>query len=260
MVELAIIFLGELKLANPFLTIDHLLNTGDVDFKKQMKISTMLYFFQEIAVKHATLMGVGFDEMQSKGMFWVLAKIKIKIHAFPNLDDKIIIKSWPKPSRFAMYTRDYQILDKSGNILIAASSVWCILNTSDHSLYKGESPIPPMEYLTENAIADRLKHISLAEEFQNAETLLFKKTIRYSDVDYNMHFNNTRFGEIVMDCFSLDFLSENTIDTVQINFNNEGKIGDELFTYFTCNDKTFTILSKNRTQNNDTLEAEVVFK
>ena len=57
-------------------------------------------------------------------------------------------------------------------------------------------------------------------------TLLGKRDIRYSDIDYNMHMNNTRYPDMLCDFMPMDKIQ--SISEMTLEFLHESALGDTL--------------------------------
>ncbi len=54
------------------------------------------------------------------------------------------------------------------------------------------------------------------------------KVFKYSDLDLNQHVNNTKYVEMILDCFLKDFHSSHVIKNITVSFQAESFFGDEV--------------------------------
>ena len=97
------------------------LRESDFDEFDNLKPSAFLDFFQSVASTHATLKGMGFDDMIKKNIAWVLTKVKLDAYKRVKAKDTIIVETIPRPKGLIDYTRDYYIYDEEnagGNELL----------------------------------------------------------------------------------------------------------------------------------------------
>ena len=80
-----------------------------------------------------------------------------------------------------------------------------------------------------------------------------------SDLDENLHLNNTVYGDIMLD-FLPENLAEYSVSTVQINFRGEARLGDELEVSVFCDDNTVYYYSKNLTKEHECFEGKMILK
>jgi len=55
-----------------------------------------------------------------------------------------------------------------------------------------------------------------------------RKTVRYADIDFNLHANNAKYIEWAMDCLETDLVTSHRVKRFQINFNAEARLSDTL--------------------------------
>ena len=64
------------------------------DVNDKITIKSILNIFQDAASYHASKIGVGYEEMLEKNLYWVLSRIKFDILKQPKIDEEVIIKTW----------------------------------------------------------------------------------------------------------------------------------------------------------------------
>ena len=62
----------------------------------------------------------------------------------------------------------------------------------------------------------------------STDTEVFTKTILYNEIDVNLHVNNTRYLDWVMDCFDSDFYQSHQLSNFTLEFLGEMHWGDEV--------------------------------
>ena len=102
------------------------LGTSDVDAFLELKISSMFVMFQDVATEHAEMLGVGKSQTIDKGQFWVISRYAVNIIKMPRYLDTVVVKTYPGDDLRFIFPRYFQIEDEKGNILVRASSTWCV--------------------------------------------------------------------------------------------------------------------------------------
>lgn len=74
---------------------------------------------------------------------------------------------------------------------------------------------------------------------------VYERVIRSGDIDENLHTNNCVYTRIVMDCFDVDFLLQNTVKTFEIHFINETREGDILKLYCKKTDDSYYVEARS---------------
>ncbi|WAA10793.1 acyl-[acyl-carrier-protein] thioesterase [Fervidibacillus albus] len=198
----------------------------DVDFKKQLKLSSLFSYFQEAANEAADVLGYGIDRLQSEfHVGWVLVRMRVEIIDMPIWNETITIETWPlEPNRMEFH-RDYLVFDSSGNIRIRAISDWVIIDMDNRRLKRSEHiGLVYPEIIKERAIDKRLRKLN---DFGNVEQS-YKKVIGYSDIDINGHLNNSNYIDYIMDCFPVEDHQKYITKAIEVHFLRELLPGETL--------------------------------
>lgn len=60
------------------------LNDMDVDCFGNLKLSTLLYYAQEVAGCHSRLLGADYDTLFSRRLFWAVTRHRVQITRLPS--------------------------------------------------------------------------------------------------------------------------------------------------------------------------------
>lgn len=194
------------------------IESSDVDFNKKLKLSSIFSYFQEIASLHADNLGVGIEAIEKIGVGWALIKIKVDLIRYPVWNEEILIETWyPEPKKFE-FIRDFSIIDSNGNIIVNAITSWIIFDIKTRELRKSDSIANgfPLN-AKERAINYKFGKI---KDFGKIEFNI-KKIIRYSDIDFNGHLNNSKYVDFIMDCLSIEDHKKYRVKTIEVNYINE---------------------------------------
>ena len=73
--------------------------TCHCDMYGAWRSSSILETMQEISGAHCQTMGIGRDELERHGITWVLSRMKVILTRIPVIGEKLIIGTYPIPSR-----------------------------------------------------------------------------------------------------------------------------------------------------------------
>jgi acyl-ACP thioesterase len=211
---------------SPVYSATYRLHTNYVDGQKKMSLPGLFIFLQEIAWAHATQRGFGYDHLKAQGQFWVLAKVKVRLYDYPQWNDELHIDTWSKAPELLTAYRDYEGYDAAHRHLFSATSAWHILSEGANrpqrvDALKASFLIPEGKH----ALAEKLTKIP-APEITPANEL---KKVLWSDIDVNMHVNNSRYVQWVMDSFPVDFLLTHQVTEIEVNFLQQAVCGDQYY-------------------------------
>ncbi len=200
----------------------------EVDCSGRLKLQSLFNYFQEVAGNHATHLGTGYEELQKKGLFWVLSRIKIHITKMPRWHEVVSLATWPKGVDRLFALRDFRMTDDQLNALLTATTAWLLLDTERNRPQK-ISVLPVRILLNggEHAIHESLEKLKPARDL----TLRYEKKILLSDLDVNNHVNNAEYMRWIVDCFDAGQIGTKSIGSIQVNYLEEALLGDTIALY-----------------------------
>ena len=201
---------------------------NDTDFNRMLKPSAVMGYFQDIASEHADMLGIGYDDLLSQGLSWVMIRMSFEIFKNPRIGDILTISTFPEKPKSSDVNRGYYISGGDGDIIAAGSSKWCVIDMNTYKIQRctplfekfGEDVYMPSQPL-ENANC-KVEKLSGAKD---AKPLTF--TVQVTDLDQNRHMNNARYGDAILNACGMETLKSNHISRVDINFMSQLFIGDE---------------------------------
>ncbi len=198
---------------------DYKVEINHVDFNGDLKLSSLFTYFQNIAGLHSENLGMGRKTLSEQyGVIWVLVRMRVDIIKYPRWKDTITIETWPqKPDRIG-FDRDFLVKDNEGNILIKGVSTWVVIDFETRKLMKSKSIYTGYPTIIEKRAIDcKLGNLKSKGKLE----MVYKRTVRYSDIDINKHLNNAKYMDFIMDSFSLEEHKDFDIKSIEISYSNE---------------------------------------
>ena len=78
------------------LTTRYTLRTSDVDIRKNYKAFAFMSMAQEMANRHASRIGFGYDDLIRDNISWVVSRMRVKYLEAPKWEDEIQFSTWHK--------------------------------------------------------------------------------------------------------------------------------------------------------------------
>ncbi|MCL2097138.1 MAG: thioesterase [Bacteroidales bacterium] len=202
------------------------IRTDYVDWEKKLSIPGLFLFLQEIAWKHANIWSFGYEQLKEKEQFWVLAKLKVQIDRYLQWNDELHLQTWSKEPELLTAYRDFIGYDQHGALMFKATSAWHVLSMATGRPQRVDElkqgiPIP------ENLHAIERKPEKLPTPA--SEVIGEPLKVVLSDIDINLHVNNTRYIQWVLDSFPHDFALSHKIMEIEVNFLQQAKLGDNYY-------------------------------
>lgn len=194
-----------------------------VDCFGRIKPSAILFLAQETAGHHCVELGLSWEQLAEKGLFWAVVRHRVQITRLPCRGETVIAETWPMPTTRTAYPRALVIRDKDGNELLRLISLWVLMDLNTRAMIlPGKSGVEVTgtlrgtELSTPRAIATRTMEQSM------------ERTVLFSDVDRNGHMNNTRYLDWVCDLLPSAFHRDHPLKAATICYMTEALEGQQL--------------------------------
>ena len=94
----------------------------EADRNGRLKLLSWFDFLQEAAANHAARLGVGLNALTERGQLWVLSRLKLEIRRSPQIGEELTVETYPSGVNRLFFTREFQVFDKSGEVIARISS------------------------------------------------------------------------------------------------------------------------------------------
>lgn len=210
--------------------IDYKVKYSEVDSNYLMRLDHIVTHFQDITGLHSNEMEIdGKTLLEKSNAFWVLTKLKMRIHQFPKFDELVEIETWPTVAKGVRFGRDY-IISKDGTPLISGTSDWCTLDYETRKPRRVDTIHYPHTMPHRDDRSDVGDFLRIREAVDDKD---FNHIYRSSfvDIDTNHHTNNIAYLRMILNCFTPEEFNELPLDELQISFLSQTFYGDEITVY-----------------------------
>ena len=203
----------------------------EIDTNKILRPIAFMNMAQECANVHSAALNFGYDELIALDEVWVLSRIKIIYDQPPVWGDKVSMETWHKGQQGLFWIRDFLLQNDAGETIGRATSSWVIMNIKTRHIERctifEKSPDVIDMSLNINAIDKPCDKIIPLKNLELARV----HDVKYSEIDFNMHVNNAKYIEWVIDSLEHSFVKENILKEIQVNFISEARLGDKVYIY-----------------------------
>ncbi|WP_413853737.1 acyl-[acyl-carrier-protein] thioesterase [Candidatus Ruminimicrobium bovinum] len=176
------------------------ISNSQCDINGNIRVISIFHLLQDMADTHAEKLNVGYTFCKEHNLAWVGRAYHLKINYLPKVFDELILETWPCARTPIIAVREFLIKDKTGKILIAASSQWAMIDTIKLRPIKFDSFNLTYDVLPERAI------------------------------DTNGHVNNCIYPMWAMETFTPQFKKDYSLNEMEINFKKPVFIEDNTVT------------------------------
>lgn len=217
------------------------------------KPSAMLYISQQIAGEHCLLLGTDWDTLQKKGLFWALIRTKVQITRLPALGQQLTVRTWPMPQTRTAYPRCTVACDRDGQEYFRVISLWVLMDTDSRAMVlPGKSQIQVPGILTGDE-PELPRALPAADGGAHAV-----RTVGFAELDRNLHMNNTRYLDWVMDLADSQFHQSHPVKEFTVCYLSEAREGQQIHLDYTLN-QTHLVVDGHRSQTDVHQKSQRIF-
>jgi len=199
----------------------------DIDANGDIRLTALLKYMNEAAWCNAEDLGVGMETTIQAGVTFIIQRIGIRLFKTPKLNQKIIVRTWPAAMTRIAFKRHGDIHDEDGNKMMEWESLWVLLDINERKIKRPDASPVDFPLYGEMGISIEANKIALLE---TKEPLVsYNHTVKFSELDSNMHMNNAIYADLIANVLSLgDTPNIQTWKEVYFNYVNEAKLGDHV--------------------------------
>jgi acyl-ACP thioesterase len=186
-------------------------------------------YAQEMANRHAVILGFGYDDLIVSKTAWVLSRMHIRFVKAPLWRDKVTLTTWHKGLNRLFFLRDFQMRDEQGNVCVEATTSWIVLNLETRRFVRDPKLMDEGTTCLENAIEQPADKVVMPRDVE--PVFVMEHIVSYSDVDMLGHSNNAMYMHWAMDAVPYEITSQRPLKEVTINFNRETRSGEKVSVY-----------------------------
>ncbi|MDD8030999.1 MAG: thioesterase [Acidobacteriota bacterium] len=196
----------------------------DTDYQGRAHLSALMNYLQDAARQHSIRDHFSVFELFDKGLTWVVSRYHLKIDRYPELGEKIQVKTWAS-GKFGYYAlRDFEIYDTSQKQLAVATSSWMIIELNSRRPVKVENLFPDSLILPARILDDDFAVLPIVERLD------YKTSFRvcFEDLDFNRHVNNVVYSRWAVEGMPQEVLFSSRVYELEVNYRSEAFFGDEI--------------------------------
>ncbi|MBQ8522492.1 MAG: hypothetical protein IJ458_02370 [Clostridia bacterium] len=218
----------------------------DVGATRTMMPHNIVSAFQLCSNNHSDILGVGVEDIRKSGNGkWVVLKAKFEFDRFPTINENLTVATWPLQTRM-LFPRCFEL--KQGDTSIVRGRMeYGVINEETNRMvlpkYVGDLGIT--DFLPSGMKDDTYTNTTC--EF-NESDLVYTKTIRLSELDYNVHGNNIAYIKMATDCFTFAEYSSLDISVLEMYYTNQCFENDQIHLYKKKLDNKYIIEGKTDTK------------
>ena len=171
---------------------------GYSEMNKEFKLSNvgLMNLFQDIATIHGTKAN---DSLKTHDSCWFITAYKVKIEKRPDYENFVNLSTWSRGIRGCLASREFEIKDESGNLMVSALSNWIRINKHTQKIER-ITPEIVTAYTTEEHTNFGYEWLEKLQECEKIDAE-YTFTADRNYVDVHKHVNNVaylKYANLVM--------------------------------------------------------------
>jgi len=195
----------------------------ELDFNGSLKPLALLHCLQDAAGLHAAQLGVAVKDLHLQGLTWVLSRLHLKAESYQRAEESITIRTWPSTRQGLFTCREFEVVDKSGNITARATTSWAAVKLINRRPVKLDQYLPLYPMLPERAIETDFDSLPDFPKTNPCSEILFR--VLRTDLDINQHVNNVIYMSWALETVP-DNVAAGTLIELEASFRAEALYGE----------------------------------
>ena len=197
---------------------------SQVDAWGKLSLDHTFDLFMDTATEAAGAMGVGWDFLIQRGLFWITVKARVRFIDPPGLLDTVEVVTWPEAPGEMRCNRHYEIR-RDGAMLARGMTEWAIVSVQDGKPRPMADILPAnLEYPDALACPEPFARIS--SHF--ADPPFAHHLVTNTDIDMARHMNNVAYVRAIVNAFPLKAWKALNVRQMDVIFLTSAHEGDAL--------------------------------
>ena len=190
------------------------------------KPSGLWQLMQEAASNQMEAQKPSYTDLVDAGQALMLARVDLAIPEQIGLKEALVSSSWPCPSTRATFLRNYSLMRGSETVAFAATQ-WTLVDLASRKILKIDAVDFGNYWMGDyqELIHEKFR---IDKETLTAMQTVGQKEVRYSDLDYNGHMNNTYYLDVLCDYVPELAAGTHRVSFVRVHYSKEAPLGDVL--------------------------------
>lgn len=207
------------------------------------KPSALLYYIQQAAGQHSSLMALDYESLASRHLFWAVSRNRVQVTRLPRLGETLTVETWPMPTTKVAYPRSVVAYDTEGHELFRSISLWVLMDTRTRAMIlPGKSGVVVDGTLTGTELTVPRSLVPHPMEQVSC------RTVGYTLLDRNGHMNNTCYLDWVLDLLPSSFHEQHPLQEFTLCYLSEALEGEQVALHWELTDGPVLTVDAHRTQ------------
>jgi len=190
----------------------------DVDFREELRFSSLCVMLQEVAWSHARAIGIDYSNPAFANAVWVVSRMDIRLtYPLPKWMDDVVLTTFPVGLDRMFALRDFVAYHKNGTPFAFVRSAWLVIDAKARKILRPQHMIESSNItfgkpLWEGEIAKLHSHEGPSSPLG---------VTGYQDIDAHAHVNSVRYYDWALSGYDKAWHEEHRLTEASANFTSE---------------------------------------
>lgn len=207
------------------LTSRRFFTAAECNAQKEMPLTTLVQRLIEVATEHANAIDIGYSRLCQYGCTWVLSRVTLEIDRMPGVNEYYSLTTWVENVTRLYSERCFEMTDDGGNVMGRARTMWIAINVES----RRPADLTMIEGMGQAVNQDRVCNVERCPKPRAVNEPDGEDFYRFRtcDIDFNRHVNSTRYVELILDHWPVDFFDANRVSMFDISYHHEALFGQD---------------------------------
>lgn len=208
---------------------EYFLTPGECNPQQRMPLTLLINRLIEVATLHANQIGIGYAFLTLEHQTWVLSRVAVEMKRYPGVNENYTVTTWISSISRLFSERDFEILGQDGEVIGHARTVWAAIDTRTRTV----GDISRISWVAD-LIPDKTSPVEkpsrprpIPQPEDGVEVPAGFREVRYrfqyTDIDFNRHVNSSRYIELLLNQWSLEYHDLNRLTRFEIAYIHEAR-------------------------------------
>lgn len=199
----------------------------DVDCNLHLTQSGVMRQMQETAILDSDRSGYSVNNMEEKGVAWILIEWRIEMIGTGKWNDKISIETWPRYMNKLTSIRDFIVTGPNGETIALGESLWVLVDIHTGHPIKLTKEVTDCYQIIDKKVFQKPMKKLLPQESK----LAYVYKVEHRDIDTNHHMNNRVYPEIAREALPEE-LKDTEFPKMTVRYHEQLLEGDKVQCYY----------------------------
>lgn len=197
-------------------------------------------YFQDVATTYMYNLGKSNDTLPEEyGLCWMYTRYKIHINKKADFNVPLKLETWVEKSKSSFLVFQDMVISRNGEVYASGRLENCLYNRKLGEMGNVNEVDFPLD-----VALDKKVEIGTYTRFRRKiddMKYCYSHTVRYTDMDKNIHMNNLVYISLMMDAFNYEFYCHHRITDFEIHYISQCFEGEEIKLYMKQDEQGYKI-------------------